>query len=286
MKNIIYSIYIENNESNLNEKHLYTKQQLKKHLDRLIDVKKEYAKNCNASFVLFENDTNYDRFRKKYDGLEFDIINLYKIYLWEKLGKEYDNVLYLDLDVIPNTSDNFFETFDMNKICVYAPNATMDTWSQKDQKNYKKGKVSFETIISHKDKYSEYVKAMCKKAMLAIDNKLDTNYLIANTAVLGGNSNAISKLKYTDRLKDMISILKKVKEDKLFGDEITKLFFANNEIFVHYLLDKDNIDWYNLPKEWHTYLMNKQKITNEIKSAKMIHLINKRFEELWDILDG
>ena len=281
MKNIIYSIYIENNESNLNEKHLYTKQQLKKHLDRLIDVKKEYAKNCNASFVLFENDTNYDRFRKKYDGLEFDIINLYKIYLWEKLGKEYDNVLYLDLDVIPNTSDNFFETFDMNKICVYAPNATMDTWSQKDQKNYKKGKVSFETIISHKDKYSEYVKAMCKKAMLAIDNKLDTNYLIANTAILGGNSNAISKLKYTDRLKDMISILKKVKEDKLFGDEITKLFFANNEIFVHYLLDKDNIDWYNLPKEWHTYLMNKQKITNEIKSAKMIHLINKRFEELW-----
>ena len=84
----------------------------------------------------------------------------------------------------------------------------------------------------------------------------------------------------------MISILKKVKEDKLFGDEITKLFFANNEIFVHYLLDKNNIDWYNLPKEWHTYLMNKQKITNEIKSAKMIHLINKRFEELWSILDG
>lgn len=286
MKNIIYSIYIENNESNLNEKHLYTKQQFKKHLDRLIDVKKEYAKNCNASFVLFENDTNYDRFRKKYDGLEFDIINLYKIYLWEKLGKEYDNVLYLDLDVIPNTSENFFETFDMNKICVYAPNATMDTWSQKDQKNYKKGKVSFETIVSHKDKYSEYVKAMCKKAMLAMDNKLDTNYLIANTAILGGNSSAIAKLKYTDRLRDMIILLKKVKEDKLFGDEITKLFFANNEIFVHYLLDKDNIDWYNLPKEWHTYLMNKQTITKEIKSAKMIHLINKRFEELWDILDG
>ena len=134
------------------------------------------------------------------------------------------NVLYLDLDVIPNTSENFFEMFDMNKLCVYAPNADMESWSQKDRKNYKKGKVSFETIISHKDKYSEYVKAMCKKAMLAIDNKLDTNYLIANTAVLGGNSNAISKLKYTDRLKDMISILK-VKEDKLFGDEITKLFF-------------------------------------------------------------
>ena len=281
MKNIIYSIYIENNESNLSEKHLFTKTQLEKHLDKLIDVKKEYAKHCNAKFVLYENDTHYQKFRKKYEGLEFDVINLYKIYLWERLGKEYDNVLYLDLDVIPNTTESFFETFNMNKICVYAPNATIETWSQKDQKNYKKGKVDFETIISHKDKYSEYVKAMCKKAMLATDNKLDTNYLIANTAVLGANSNAISKLKFTDRLKDMIHTLNIAKEEKLFGEAVSKLFFANNEIFFHYLLDKDNIDWFNLPKEWHTYLMKKDKITSDVKSVKMIHLINKRFEELW-----
>ena len=30
--------------------------------------------------------------------------------------------------------------------------------------------------------------------------------------------------------------------------------------------------------------MNKDKITSDLKSAKMIHLINKRFEELWEIL--
>ena len=74
------------------------------------------------------------------------------------------------------------------------------------------------------------------------------------------------------------------KEEKFFGEEISKFFFENNEIFVHYLFDKDNIDWFNLPKEWHTYLMKKDKITNDIKSAKMIHLINKKFEELWTIL--
>ena len=138
--------------------------------------------------------------------------------------------------------------------------------------------------MTHTDKYNEYVKAMCKRAMLAIDNKFDTNYLIANTAVLGGNSNAIKQLRYTERLNEMLDVLNKAKEEKFFGVEISKLFFANNEIFVHYLLDKDNIDWYNLPKEWHTYLMKKDKITNDIKSAKMIHLINKRFEELWTIL--
>ena len=43
------------------------------------------------------------------------------------------------------------------------PYADIESWSQKDKKNYKKIKLSFETIVSHKDKYSEYVKAMCKK---------------------------------------------------------------------------------------------------------------------------
>ena len=285
MKNIIYSIYIENKEPNLSEKHQFTKTQLEKHYDRLVDVKKEYAKHCNAEYRIYGNDTYYQKFKKKFDGFEFDIINLYKIYLWEELGKEYDNVLYLDLDVIPNTTENFFETFDMNKICVYSPNAIKENvWTKTMLKNYKKNIHSFDYLMTKTDKYNEYVKAMCKRAMLATDNKFDTDYLIANTAILGGNSNAIKKLRYTERLNEMVDVLNKAKEEKFFGEEISKLFFANNEIFVHYLLDKDNIDWYNLPKKWHTYLMKKDKITTDIKSAKMIHLINKRFEELWTIL--
>ena len=285
MKNIIYSIYIENKEPNLSEKHQFTKTQLEKHYDRLVDVKKEYAKHCNAEYRIYGNDTYYQKFKKKFDGFEFDIINLYKIYLWEELGKEYDNVLYLDLDVIPNTTENFFETFDMNKICVYSPNAIKENvWTKTMLKNYKKNIHSFDYLMTKTDKYNEYVKAMCKRAMLATDNKFDTDYLIANTAILGGNSNAIKKLRYTERLNEMVDVLNKAKEEKFFGEEISKLFFANNEIFVHYLLDKDNIDWYNLPKEWHTYLMKKDKITSDLKSVKMIHLINKRFEELWSIL--
>ena len=285
MKNIIYSIYIENKEPNLSEKHQFTKTQLEKHYEKLVDVKKEYAKHCNAEYRVYENDTFYQKFKKKFEGFEFDIINLYKIYLWEELGKDYDNVLYLDLDVIPNTTENFFETFDMNKICVYSPNATKENvWTKTMLKNYKKNIHSFEYLITKTDKYNEYVKAMCKRAMLTIDNKFNTNYLIANTAILGGNSSAISKLRYTERLDEMSYTLKKAKEEQFFGETISKLFFANNEIFVHYLLDKDNIDWYNLPKEWHTYLMKNDKITSDLKSVKMIHLINKRFEELWNVI--
>ena len=292
MKNIIYSIYIENDDTNLMDRHQVTKVQLKKHFQKLLDVKKEYAKHCNAEYRLYENDAYWQKFKKKYNVYQFDTINLYKIHLWEELGKTYDNVLYFDFDVVPNTTESFFEKFDLNKICVHAINSTQEnTWSQSDIKKFKKNDVDFETIMSYKDRYNMYVKAMCKKAMLAIDNNFDTNYLIPNTAILGGNSNIIKELKFTERLDDMLTVLKQVKEEKLFGENISKLFFANNEVFFQYLLEKYKIEFYNLPYEWHTYLMEaggkfaNDEISKEtISKAKLIHLINKRFEELWEVI--
>ena len=285
MKNIIYSIYIENNEPNLSEKHQFTKTQLAKHYQKLIDVKKEYAKHCNAEYRLYENDTYWQKFKKKFNGYQFDIINLYKIHLWEELGKEYDNVLYFDFDVVPNTTESFFEKFDMNKICVHAVNATKENiWSTSALKRYKKKINTYEEIVSNFDGYSMYVKAIAKKSMLALDNNFNTDYLIVNTAILGGNSNAIKQLKYTEKLDELLNILNEAKEEKLFGENISKLFFPNNEVFFQYLLDKYKIKWFNIPYEWHTYLMSKNKITKDIKNSKMIHLINKRFEELWEIL--
>ena len=82
----------------------------------------------------------------------------------------------------------------------------------------------------------------------------------------------------------MIIVLNKAKDEKFFGEVVSNLFFANNEVFIHYLLDKYKLNWFNLPKEWHTYLMKKDEVTTEVKNAKMIHLINKKFEELWTIL--
>ena len=285
MKNIIYSIYIENNEPNLNEKHQFTKTQLAKHYQRLINIKKEYAKHCNAEFRLYKNDTYWQKFKKKFQGYEFDIINLYKIHIWEELGKTYDNILYFDFDVVPNTTESFFEKFDMNKICIHAINATKENiWTKSQLKNYKKNIHSFENIMKRLDGYNMYVKAMAKKAMLALDNKFDTDYLIVNTAILGCNSNAIKQLQYTEKLDVLLDIVDKVKKEKLFGEEISKMFFPNNEVFFHYLLDKHNINWFNLPKEWHTYVMPADKHTKQLKSAKLIHLISKKFEELWEII--
>ena len=283
MKNIIYSIYIENNEPHLNEKHQFTKTQLEKHWQRLIDVKKEYAKHCNADFRVYGNDWGWQSFKKKFNGYEFDVINLYKIHLWEELGKTYDNVLYLDFDVVPNTTESFFEKFDMNSICVHAVNATKENmWSKEDLWKHKRKIADFETLMSYKDKYNMYVKAMCKRAMLGTGNILVSDYLIANTAILGGNSNATKQLRFTEKIDDMLVVLKKAKSEMMFGETISKLFFPNNEVFFQYLLDKNKIKWFNIPHEWHTYIMTNSKI--DISKAKLIHLINKRFEELWELI--
>ena len=143
----------------------------------------------------------------------------------------------------------------------------------------------------YKDKYNMYVKAMCKKAMLAIDNDFNVNNYIANTAILGGNSNATKQLRFTEKLDDMLATLEQAKEEKLFGENISKLFFPNNEVFFQYLLDKYKLKWFNIPYEWHTYLMDaggkifNDDITKEtVSKAKLIHLINKRFEELWKVI--
>ena len=51
-----------------------------------------------------------------------------------------------------------------------------------------------------------------QKAMLATDNIIVSDYLIANTAILGGNSNATKQLKFTEKLNDMLLILEKSKK--------------------------------------------------------------------------
>jgi len=89
----------------------------------------------------------------------------------------------------------------------------------------------------------------------------------------------------------MLATLEQAKEEKLFGENISKLFFPNNEVFFQYLLDKYKLKWFNIPYEWHTYLMDaggkifNDDITKEtVSKAKLIHLINKRFEELWKVI--
>ena len=114
----------------------------------LLKNHKEYAKKCNADYKVFVDDEKWLEFKKKYEQYQFDAINLYKIYVLEKLTDSYDNILYLDLDVIPNTDQSFFEVFDMNKINVHAPNAKVENvWSEMEVVDEASDIPEFSTLV-------------------------------------------------------------------------------------------------------------------------------------------
>ena len=83
-------------------------------------------------------------------------------------------------------------------------------------------------------------------------------------------------------------ICPKTGKDLFYDKDITDYFFPNNEVFFHYLLDKNKLDWFNLPEKWHkiNYGLEDSEITDEYKECKMIHLISKKFDKLWKILDN
>ena len=166
MKNLIFSIYasIKDNttrsqtffENDSITKSQRTHTQFEKYKQQLIESKKSYADQCGADFVLVES------IDKQFFNDEFDSINFYKHHLIEKFCKSYDNILYLDFDVIPNTTQSFFQQHDMDKINVHAVNATkQNTWHT----HAKQSKHDYNAVMNtHFDRYHMYCKANCKNA--------------------------------------------------------------------------------------------------------------------------
>lgn len=304
MTNVIYSFYTEIEDKMRSHSNFYgdkiskaekTKSQFIKYKNRLINSKTDYARICDADFILFD-DIPKDN---------FDSINFYKHKLMEDLLKEYDNVLYLDFDVIPNTNESFFKVHDMNKINVHAVNSTKkNTWSNAAQyfwKRHEDGRTSNigtkeepimmtpdRIIEMHFDKYHMYCKALCKLSMLSIDNIFSDDYHIANTGIVGGSAESLSQIQMTKRMNNMIEVFNDAIKESPFSEEYTKYFFINNEVFFSYILDKYKLDWYNLPFEWHHYhfhMPNEHKIfyKNKLLKAKMIHMIDKDFGIFYDV---
>ena len=280
MKNVIYSFYIDIEPNN--SKHINTKNKLKSYYSDLLNVKKDYAKKCNAEFIMFGQDEVYDKFKSKYNLYEFDTLNFYKHFLYENLFEKYDNILYLDFDVIPNTNQSFFEEFDMSKINVHSVNSTVEnTWHKDALIQYKsqyKRKTYDYIIDNHFDKYSMYIKALAKQSMLFANDIYDVTYEVINTGIICASSEQLKKIQLMSNLNNLINLLNKSKNEEYFGNTISSLYDPNNETFFTYLLEKNNIEWNNLPKTWHDMIMKNDNVSN----SKILHVINKKFESYFN----
>ena len=132
MKRVIYSLYIDipTKDIDLFDKNILktgdtpmnirTKQQFAKHYGDLRACKQIYADAIGADFIMYEYDSNFSlwsaQIKNSYPYLTmYNIINFYKIHLMYELAMKYDEILFLDFDVVPMKNENFFEAWDLTK---------------------------------------------------------------------------------------------------------------------------------------------------------------------------
>jgi hypothetical protein len=272
MKRVIYSLYIDvpenefvdNIETNLN-----TKKQFKDNYIKLLANKQWYADQLNVDFKIFEYEDYieyYNYFKKKYPYITtYNIINFYKLHLLCELSKSYDEILYLDFDVVCLTNENFFETWNLNKgICVYNNSSLVKTIEAVTERS--------QTIRSPTSKYYN------TQAML-IEKGLNPKNKVINTGIIGANKNHINQLKYFDDFDNDLNIMTKLKSNyDIFPKKIVDFFGYDNETLFSVKLIENNVPVQWLDNHWHYFFDTQGFIP---KDTKFVHTINKKFDVVW-----
>ena len=278
MQTVIYSLYIdipaEEHYGNstikfdTTEKASVTVNAFKKHYEKLKYSKEKYAKEIGADFIMFEYDEQYKTFEKNFtkDFPEFtgyEVVNFYKIHLLDELSKKYDNILYLDFDAVPLTSDSFFDAWDLSKgICVYNNNSHV----RKD----------YNTIQGIRSPTAKYFNC---HAML-LNYGLNPNNDVINTGIIGARKEDIQKLNYFGKFRDVINMMTNLINERggLYPDNIVDMFRYDNETIFSFKtkVNQVNIQW--LDNQWH-YFLDTQKFIPE--ETKIVHAISKDFDLVW-----
>ena len=283
MNRVIYSLYIDVPEKehfgnssfkgDTAARGLKTRNAFKEHYQRLIECKTKYADRIGASFHMYEYDKDYktfsDNLLKDFPFLTgYEIVNFYKIHLLYVLAKKYDEILYLDFDAIPVTTDNFFEAWDLTKgICVYNNNAMINKMNMTIDK------------ISHgiRSPTSKYYNAQAMLIATGHNPECD----VINTGIIGAKREHIKQLKYFDDFRTTLDLMTKLRkeDDGMYLPNIRKMFAYDNETLFSYKLKATNTPHQWLDKSWHFFF---DKIWYIPKTVKIVHCINKEFDVAWD----
>jgi hypothetical protein len=283
MSRVIYSLYIDLSEDELDffdknivknkqvSRNVITRNQFKKNYDKLKGLQKLYAEQNKCDYILFENDEKFINFKtlfnEKYSYLtSYNIVNFYKIYLLYDLSKKYDEILYLDFDVVPLNNENFFEHNDLSKgIFVLNNNDRVSKLTDIGENT--------QTIRSPNAKYYN------AQAML-FEKGLSTENDVINTGIIGVNKEHLIKLNYFKDFDDNMNIMTNLKSDtNVFPKRIVKYFGYDNETLFSVKIKENKVPVKWLSKKWHYFFDWPVYIPNDIT---FVHAINKRFDVIWD----
>lgn len=279
---VVFSLYIEIPDDKLDDPGKYdhdtinkserTKLEFRQNYEKLLKNKKDYAKVCRADWKFFGNDNDYKKFAKAYPVLsEYDILNLYKIYLIDKLSKEYDYVLYLDFDVIARRDIDFFSINDVEKhICCQWMDVTKET--RLDSNNYNRG-------------YRAPITKYWNSHALLAEHDLEENLppFAFNTGIVGASNRIMKQLGYFDDMKETISLMTELKEDEfgMYPPNIRAQFGYDNESIFGYKVIQNKVIYDNLKPRWHYRIDAENPLTPVGLShwdPILLHVIDKRFD--------
>ena len=282
MARVIYSLYIDIPENELDffdkniikknttPTNLNTKQKLKENYSKLIACKKWYADQIGVPFIMFEYDVNFQLYKnelqKKYPFITtYNVINFYKIKLLYELSQKYEEILYLDFDVVPLINENFFDVWNLDKGIAVLNN----NFKVKDMRAITEYS---QTIRSPTSKYYNSQAILLEKNLSPIND-------VINTGIIGINKNHLNNLKYFDDFDSDIKMMTDLKNNyDIFPKKIVDFFGYDNETLFSVKLKEHNVPVQWLDNKWH-YFFDKELFIPE--DVKLVHAINKRFDIVW-----
>ena len=284
MKSVIFSIYIQIPEEDLDnpgwyneegklqdtDKSKQTKNYFAKYYDKLKQRQVDYARTLNVDYILHEYDNDYIKyvsyFKKNYPQISvYDIINFYKQELMKRYAHKYDEVCYLDFDVIPNTDESIFDVVKHDEFGCADSNREAE-WGKTVETKW------YNTCIRNPS--SKYWNCHAMLNEIGLDPDTD----VFNTGIMVAASKMIKRLDYFGEFEEVLDLMSKVKYDKssMYPHNIQRIFNYDNETVFAFKRVVNNIKIKYLGNDWHHKVQDeKWYVFNE--NAKMYHVINKRF---------
>lgn len=264
MNRVLFTVYIElqDHEIQADTEHYSwdspriskserTRIEFQRNYHRLKNRQSHYAQLCSADYFVIGRDARFNNFRMRFESLSlYQIVNLYKIHLLQHYANMYEQLLYLDFDVVPNSNISIFDAFDFSAgVCV----------RQQTPVNPDK---------PYRSERDPVAKIQLTRGLLAM-NGINRRPHVINTGIIGIHAGDVRRLNF-------------------FGHDFPQLIEAtlrlgysvNNEAFFAYRLCANglNVQW--LSDSWH-HIYDSKAVGHLNNEAHMIHVINKRFDDVW-----
>ena len=252
VKRIIFSLFSNNIDKHTSATD-FKRTQFKKYSSQILAKHKEYATIVGADYKLFTPKSS-----------DYNLIQFEKLLMFEKLMYDYDEILYLDFDVIPIRNTNIFEVFDLNTICAFNIECNMD-------------KKLYYWLTNNNEWHTMdmYSKSCHKRSMLMLDGDFG-NQTCLNTGVVAMNKSMVTKLNLNSQMDDLKLLSKEAALDTIYPEAMVKKWIFNNEVVLSYLIEKHALPFTNIGMPWNFIIDDT--IPTISNGAYFLHFVHKKFE--------